>query len=82
VDTPLALTEQFAHDPAKQAQWRAFIERGRLLGAPADLGLVAQRIQPLVLPAARAANDTEPLHASWTPGEDWALGRTDSGDWV
>ncbi len=82
VDTPLALTEQFARDPAKQTQWRAFIERGRLLEAPADLGLVVQRIESLVLPAARAANDTEALHASWTPGEDWALGRTDSGDEV
>jgi hypothetical protein len=82
VDTPLALSEQFAHDPAKQAQWRAFIERGRLLEAPADLGLVVRRIESLVLPATRAANDTEPLHTSWIPGEDWTLGRTDSGDEV
>lgn len=82
VDTPLALSEQFAHDPAKQAQWRAFIERGRLLEAPADLGLVVRRIESLVLPATRAANYTEPLHTSWVPGEDWARGRTDSGDEV
>lgn len=78
-DTPLALTERFARDPAKQAQWRAFIERGRLLDVPADLGVVVQRIGAMVLPAARAANDTELLHASWTPGGDWVLGRTEAG---
>lgn len=80
--TPLALTEQFARDPAKQAQWRAFNERGRLLGAPADLGLVVQRIEVLVLPAARAASDTAPFRASWTPAGDWTLGRTEDRDEV
>lgn len=75
-DTPLALSEHFAHDQAKQAQWRAFIERGRLRDAPTDLGLVLQRIGAFVLPAARAATGAEPFSASWIPSGGWTPGYT------
>jgi len=77
MDTPLALTRQFSHDPAKQAQWRAFVERGRLRDAPTDLGLVVQRIGTFVLPAARAANGTGHFSASWIRAGGWTQGYTE-----
>lgn len=71
---PLALTDQFAQDPAKQAQWRAFVERGRLRDAPTDLGTVVKRIATFVLAATRAANATEHFSASWIPAGEWTQG--------
>lgn len=68
---PLALTDDFALDPAKQAQWRAFVERARLRNAPTDLAVVIQRIDTFVLPAARGATGAEPFSASWIPAGEW-----------
>jgi predicted nucleotidyltransferase component of viral defense system len=53
--TPIALTEAFARDPEKQAQWRAFLSRGQLRNVPTDLDTVIERIAAFVLPPARAA---------------------------
>jgi hypothetical protein len=68
---PLALSDAFARDRDKQAQWRAFLSRTGVADAPADLADVAERLAGFVLPPAAAARDRAPLRARWTPLEGW-----------
>jgi hypothetical protein len=70
---PLALTEAFGRDAAKQGQWRAFLARGRLGDAPAELQPVVERVAALVLPPASAARRGEVFRSIWTPGGGWTL---------
>jgi hypothetical protein len=71
-DEPLALTDVFARDAAKQVQWRAFVRRGRLRpddpGLPAVVGVLRGFLLPLIR-AAAAPGDT--FAARWPPGGPW-----------
>lgn len=69
-DVPLALSEEFANDNEKQAQWRAFLRRGRL-EAPATFRPVVARIALFVMPAATAARGGAPFVLRWAPREGW-----------
>lgn len=68
---PLALTEMFGRDADKQRQWRAFLMRGRLRDAPADLQTVVERIAGLVVPPASGARRGEEFRSIWSPGSGW-----------
>lgn len=74
-ERPLALSEEFARDPEKQTQWRAFLSRGHLHDAPSELEAVAQRIAAFVLPPANAARRNEPFQATWAPARSWESDR-------
>jgi predicted nucleotidyltransferase component of viral defense system len=63
VETPLALTIEFAEDSTKKAQWTAFVRKGKLL-ANESLALdhIVPIIEKLIMPAL-TAEDTLP----WNP---------------
>src|SRR5207247_2996781 len=54
-ELPLALSDAFAGDAEKQAQWNAFLKRGQLDNVPASLAVMTERLATFLLPAARAA---------------------------
>lgn len=74
VSTPVALTDEFASDRAKVAQWKAFLRRTGLSGSTPDLRQVMSQIQIFLVPvfdSLTAAKDRATLPATWRPGGPW-----------
>lgn len=67
---PLVLTPDFLGAPARQAQWRAFLRRGRLDGPP-DVEKLAQDLKRFLDPILAAVAREGTFHASWSPGGPW-----------
>jgi hypothetical protein len=68
---PVALTPEFLAAPERQAQWRAFLRRGRL-SAPTDAGELATALRAFLEPVLRAAASHEAFARNWPPGGPWA----------
>lgn len=68
---PLGLTDAFAQDVQKDAQWRAFLKRNRLEGLA--LNDVIAALGRFLLPVAEAAASNSPLRGRWTAGGPWSL---------
>ncbi len=74
-DVPVGLAEEFATDAGKQAQWRAFVRRGRL-AEEAELEEVIASLRAFLLPVLEAAR-VAPTHTAsaleqrWEPGGPW-----------
>jgi len=68
---PVAFSDAFARDPAKEVQWRAFVDRHRLRGAPDTLHETTQTLAAFLLPIVRALSDGQPFDRSWSPGGPW-----------
>ena len=48
--TPIGLLPQFGSDPAKQAQWRAFLKRSALTDVPEQLAVVVEELRAFFEP--------------------------------
>jgi hypothetical protein len=76
-DTPLpttdppALTPAFSRDADKQAQWRAFLRKGRIRGVPGDFQVVIAEAAKFLLPVVKAARDGGVDLGSWPAGGPW-----------
>lgn len=68
---PIGLTQTYSSDPARAAQWRAFVRRSRLDSAASLDELVAQVRDFSSAPLAAAAPDAK-FSARWKPGGPWA----------
>jgi predicted nucleotidyltransferase component of viral defense system len=69
---PVAFTDAFARDPAKEMQWRAFVERHRLEGAPGTLHETVRVLSPFLVPVIRALSQDQPFDRHWSAGGPWA----------
>jgi hypothetical protein len=71
VTAPVALTDEFATDTAKLAQWRGFV--GRIGGDESRLSLpdVIAGIRGFLLPLVDAAQGPSPDRTVWTPASGW-----------
>lgn len=69
-ETPLALTDAFANDAGKQAQWRAFLNRTTLALAPEPLPELVASIATFALPLLNASEVV--VGQRWAPGGPWA----------
>lgn len=67
-ELPLALSDAFAGEAEKQAQWIGFLRRGHLDNAPASLAAVTERLAAFLLPPARAAARAEGFRQRWGRG--------------
>ena len=67
---PLGLTDTFAQDVQKDAQWRAFLKRNRL--EVLALNDVIAALGRFLLPVAEAAASHSPLRGRWTAGGPWS----------
>lgn len=76
VTVPDGLTQDFAQDPAKQTQWKAFLKQN--VSPPRDalaLPDVITGINAFLLPVLDAARGDSDASATWAPGGPW---KTDS----
>jgi predicted nucleotidyltransferase component of viral defense system len=71
VAVPTAFTEAFRRDEQKRAQWRAFVRRSRLSGAPVDVDTVVQDLAVMLQPVMDAVRDGNALEAFWPPDGPW-----------
>jgi predicted nucleotidyltransferase component of viral defense system len=71
VSRPVALSSDFADDPAKSAQWRAFIRKNRLDGVSDDLGGVITAIAGFLAPVLGAISEGNDFGGTWKPPGPW-----------
>ena len=69
-DAPLALTDAFSEDPAKQALWQAFLRKGRLDAEGKNLTEVVGEIRDYLLPPVHALNAGREFRRVWK-GRQW-----------
>jgi hypothetical protein len=67
---PIALTEEFCEDDAKQKQWKAFLKKAKL-DSPRSLSEVAEHLQSFLLPPSNAAGVPTDFVQTWTPPGPW-----------
>lgn len=70
-ESPIALTAAFAEDPAKAAQWRAFVARSRIAGTPPTLGEVTEVVRGFIGSVLNSARSDRDDGSVWRPGEGW-----------
>jgi len=68
---PVALTNSFAEEPAKAAQWRGFIRKNRLTNVSQDLGEVVKAIAAFLRPIAENLAANQPFRATWKAPGPW-----------
>jgi hypothetical protein len=68
---PLAFTPQFAEDPTKLKQWKAFLARSRVAKEPPAFGVVLALVAEFLQPVSDAARTRTRLRSSWPAGGPW-----------
>lgn len=68
---PAALTESCSADPTKQAQWSAFLRKGRLEAEAPLLPEIVNEIADFLLPPSYEAAGGTPFGKNWNPGGPW-----------
>jgi hypothetical protein len=69
-EPPVGRSSAFAHDPAKQKQWSAFVARSRLVEKPEGLTEIIGKLREFLWPVIGAAASGQAL-GSWSPGGGW-----------
>ncbi|MDY6843470.1 MAG: nucleotidyl transferase AbiEii/AbiGii toxin family protein [Thermodesulfobacteriota bacterium] len=69
---PIALTNSFAEDPSKVAQWQGFISKNRLTNVPQDFGEVIKAIEFFLGPVTKTLAVENPLEAVWRAPGPWS----------
>lgn len=69
---PVALTEEFATDSAKARQWRGFLRKSRLEGAPRDLAEMVEAIALFLGPLAEALHEGRDFERHWRAPGPWS----------
>jgi predicted nucleotidyltransferase component of viral defense system len=67
---PVALTREFAEEPGRGGQWRAFLRRGRLAG-PEGVGELSEDLRTFLMPPLEAAAIGASFTSRWTVGGSW-----------
>jgi len=73
---PVAFTAPFYAEPARAAEWRRYLSRMSLEGAPADFVAVGERIAAFLAEPWRAIADGDPFPAKWPAAGPWRPFRT------
>lgn len=68
---PVALTPRFFAGEARAEQWRAYLTRNSLPGAPVDFAAVGQLLQAFLGPVWRGLAAEVALDSAWPPGGPW-----------
>ena len=71
-EAPVGLTEAFVSDRTKCIQWAAFLRKGHLVGAPAELGRVVEVIARFLVPVTTAVAAGEAFELTWRAPGPWA----------
>ncbi len=70
---PLALTEEFAEDDRKQAQWKAFLRKDRLASPELKLRTVTEVLAEFLMPPTLAAHGDSDFARRWVAGGPWKM---------
>ena len=70
-DVPPGLRETLMTSSEKQAQWRAFVARGRLGATPAPFPEIVAAVREFVMPPAGAARAGQDFDSIWRSGGSW-----------
>ena len=70
-EVPLALSAEFSNDQGKQAQWRAFIGKGKLDTGGAGLDEVVESLRGFLMPPAKAVATGGVLEMVWPAVGPW-----------
>lgn len=68
---PICFTDAFANDPAKIAQWAAFIRNGKLSGTPARFGEVTAAVRDFLRPVIEVVAGNGTFSAQWRAAGPW-----------
>jgi len=68
---PLALTPEFSEDRSKQAQWKAFLERGQLSADRHTLADVVTLLHDFLMPPTVAVATGKPFKMHWPASGPW-----------
>jgi predicted nucleotidyltransferase component of viral defense system len=68
---PAGLAPRFFADEARATQWRAYLDRNNLPGAPRDFAQAGERIQTFLGPVWSALVAGDKFGSSWQPGGPW-----------
>lgn len=74
-EIPLGLSDEFAADAGKQAQWRAFVKRSRIRLKDTNLAPVVSALRDFLMPPTVAARAGQPFRQQWPKGGPWTVGR-------
>ena len=69
--TPVALSEEFGRDNAKNVQWNAFIRKSGLAQKVANFQEVLSLLREFLLPVMKAAVGQGPMPRHWKSGGRW-----------
>jgi predicted nucleotidyltransferase component of viral defense system len=69
---PAALTSRFFSDVTRAEQWRVYLDRNRLPGAPADFAQAGERVRNFLGPVWSALAGREHFTQGWKPAGPWA----------
>jgi hypothetical protein len=67
--------QRFFADDARAAQWRAYLSRNSLPGAPADFIAVGELLQAFLVPLWRALADSRKFSDFWPPLGPWTVSK-------
>jgi predicted nucleotidyltransferase component of viral defense system len=68
---PLALTPRFYAEASRGGQWRAYLRRSALPGAPATFEAVGERVSAFAGPVWEALAKGASINREWLPGGGW-----------
>jgi hypothetical protein len=67
---PICFSDQFTGDPARAAQWKAFVRRSAIIGAPEFLAAV-ENVRNFLQPVASKLAGNEPFDQHWHRDGMW-----------
>lgn len=68
-----SLTPAFFSEEPRAAQWRAYLVRNQLPGAPADFTLVGETVTTFLAPVSNALAAGDEFTSSWVAGGPWRV---------
>jgi len=76
-EPPMTLTEEFALDETKSAQWTAFVRKSGVEQDVLELHEVLTHLRRFLLPLLKAASGQGDVPKSWSPGGPWVFSESD-----
>ena len=72
LEHPAFMSKGFFIDLGRTTQWRAYLDRGNLSGAPADFGVIGDALRVFLGPPFEALARKSEFRANWPRGGPWA----------
>lgn len=71
VSAPVALSVEFASNPARQRGWTTFLKRSQITDAPPTFSAVVDALRLFLPPVTRALIENQAFEQRWWPGGPW-----------